>query len=65
LALVYVPEERSLDLALDALPPSPAVTWFNPRTGQSISAVGVVGSRSCQFPTPGAGDWLLVVKAPR
>jgi hypothetical protein len=60
LAMVYVPEERALDLSLGALPPLPAVIWFNPRTGEAKQAVGVVGSRSCQFPTPGPGDWVLL-----
>ena len=26
-------------------------------------AVAVVGGRSCQFPTPDPGDWLLQMKA--
>jgi hypothetical protein len=63
LALVYVPEDRTLELVLDALPRSPSVGWFSPRTGENNPAVAVVGGRSCQFPTPGPGDWLLVVKA--
>jgi hypothetical protein len=58
-----VPEDRTLELALDSLPPSPSVAWLNPRTGQTNPAVAVVGGRSCQFPTPDPGDWLLVLKA--
>jgi Protein of unknown function (DUF4038)/Putative collagen-binding domain of a collagenase len=63
LSAVYVPQERTLEIALEALPASPSVTWFNPRTGQNSPAVAVVGGRSCQFPTPEPGDWLLVMKA--
>jgi hypothetical protein len=63
LSLVYVPEDRTLELVLEALPRSPAVTWFSPRTGENNPAVAVVGGSSCQFPTPDAGDWLLVMKA--
>ena len=63
LAVVYVPEERTVELALDALPPSPRVTWFNPRTGQSSPAVAVVSGSICQFPTPEPGDWVLVMRA--
>jgi Protein of unknown function (DUF4038)/Domain of unknown function (DUF5060)/Putative collagen-binding domain of a collagenase len=63
LALVYVPEDRNLDLLLDALPHSPAVSWFNPRTGGGNPAVAVAGASSYQFPTPAPGDWLLEVKA--
>jgi Protein of unknown function (DUF4038)/Domain of unknown function (DUF5060)/Putative collagen-binding domain of a collagenase len=62
-SLVYVPQERTLEIVMEALPPSPSVNWFNPRTGQNTPAVAVVGGRSCQFPTPEPGDWLLVMKA--
>jgi Protein of unknown function (DUF4038)/Domain of unknown function (DUF5060)/Putative collagen-binding domain of a collagenase len=63
LSVVYVPQERTLEIVLEALPASPSVSWFNPRTGQNSPAVAVVGGRSCQFPTPEPGDWLLVMKA--
>ena len=61
--LVYVPEDRTVEILLDALPPSPNVSWFNPRTGETSPAVAVVGGRTCQFPTPDPGDWLLVMKS--
>jgi hypothetical protein len=63
LSVIYVPQERTLEIVLEALPPSPSVTWLNPRTGQYSPAVAVVGGRSCQFPTPEPDDWLLVMKA--
>jgi hypothetical protein len=59
--LVYVPEERAVTVRLEAMPASASVTWYNPRTGQSTAAAGVVGDRTCQFPTPGPGDWLLLM----
>jgi hypothetical protein len=62
LSIAYAPEDRTLDLFLDALPISPAVSWFNPRTGENNPAVVVMAGRSCQFPTPDPGDWLLVLK---
>jgi hypothetical protein len=65
LSLIYVPEDRTLELALDGLPPSPTVAWLNPRTGENSPAVAVVGEKACQFPTPDPGDWLLVLKAGR
>ena len=61
-ALVYVPEDRTLDLALEALPSSPNIIWFNPRTGEESPAAAVVGGNTCQFPTPEPGDWLLVIR---
>jgi hypothetical protein len=63
LTLVYVPEDRTVEVAMEAMPVSPSVNWFNPRDGQTSPAVAVVGAQSCQFPTPDAGDWLLMLKA--
>jgi hypothetical protein len=63
ICLVYVPEERTLELVLKALPASPAVSWLNPRTGANNPAVAVVSESSCQFPTPEPGDWVLQIKA--
>lgn len=63
LGLVYVPEDRTLNLQLDALPPSPVISWVNPRTGARSPAVAVVSGHSGQFPTPAPGDWLLLIKA--
>ena len=36
--------------------------WINPRTGQRRVAVAVVTDRTCEFPTPDAGDWLLLIQ---
>jgi hypothetical protein len=63
LSVVYVPEDRTLALLQEALPHSPTVSWFNPRTGENNPAVAVVAGGSCQFPTTEPGDWLLVLKA--
>ncbi len=62
LTLVYVPEERTVEVMLDALPPSPEVRWWNPRTGEKSPAVAVVTEKTCQFPTPAEGDWILVMQ---
>ena len=62
LELTYVPVDRTLELYLEALSPSPGIQWLNPRTGQMSPAVAVVGMRTCQFPTPDTGDWVLVMK---
>jgi Protein of unknown function (DUF4038)/Domain of unknown function (DUF5060)/Putative collagen-binding domain of a collagenase len=63
LGVVYTPEDRTVELTLDALPSSPVIGWVNPRTGEKSAAVAVVGPHSCQFPTPGPGDWVLLIKA--
>jgi hypothetical protein len=62
-SMVYAIKGPMLDLALDAMPRSPIVTWFNPRQGASSPAVAVVAQGKCQFPTPDPQDWLLVLKA--
>jgi hypothetical protein len=62
LTLVYVPEDRTAELLLAALPPSPSIAWLDPRTGATNPAAAVVNGRTCQFSTPGPGDWLLVLK---
>lgn len=59
LTLVYVPEDRTIEILLSSLPPSPEVKWFNPRTGETSAAVAVITDTTAQFPTPGEGDWLL------
>ena len=62
LTLVYVPEDRTIELSLATFSPSPTVSWFDPRTGESRPAVAVMRGKSCQFSTPEAGDWVLVSK---
>lgn len=62
LMVVYVPEDRTVEIKLDSLPPSPNITWINPRTGERTSAVAVVTASTCQFPTPSEGDWILLMK---
>lgn len=59
LTIVYVPEERTIEILLSSLPPSPEVKWFNPRTGETSAAVAVITDTTAQFPTPGEGDWIL------
>jgi hypothetical protein len=62
LTIAYVPADRSLEIAVDALPSPPTVTWFNPRNDETSPAVAVVSGQTCQFPTPAEGDWLLVAR---
>ena len=62
LMIVYVPEDRTIEIKLNALPPSPNISWINPRNGQTSPAVAVVTTDTCQFPTPEEGDWLLIMK---
>ncbi len=63
LMVIYVPEDRTVEVKLDSLPPAPSITWMNPRTTETSPAVGVVTTDTCQFPTPSEGDWLLLIKS--
>lgn len=62
LAVIYVPEDRGVDILIPEMPPTPGIIWFNPRTGERTTAVGLIGGYSCQFPTPTPGDWVLLLK---
>jgi hypothetical protein len=62
LMVVYVPEDRTVEIKLDSMPSSPNVSWINPRTGEKSPAVAVVTANTCQFPTPAEGDWILFMK---
>jgi hypothetical protein len=63
LTIAYIPAVRTVEIKLDALPPSPNITWFNPRTGEKSPAVAVVTANTCQFPTPAEGDWILLMQS--
>ena len=39
LGLVYVPEDRTVEVRLSALPRAPSISWLNPRTGVSYNIV--------------------------
>jgi hypothetical protein len=61
LCVIYVPEDRTVEVKLDGMPASPNITWVSPRTGERHPAVGVVTASTCQFPTPAEGDWVLLM----
>lgn len=63
LTLVYVPQPGPVDVSLQAMPPSPLISWLEPRQGSTRSAVAVVSGSVCQFPSPGDGDWVLLIKS--
>jgi hypothetical protein len=56
LALLYVPEDRTIRLDQSTLGAGLVGTWTNPATGATVAAVGVDG----EFTTPGQGDWWLL-----
>jgi len=62
LGLVYDPEDRTVEIFQSALPAAPNISWLNPRTGETTTAVAVI-AQHCQLPTPAEGDWVLVMRA--
>ncbi|MBC8002728.1 MAG: DUF4038 domain-containing protein [Opitutaceae bacterium] len=62
LVVVYTPEERIVSLMIEAIPPGCTTAWINPRNGERRVAVAVVTDRTCEFPTPDIGDWLLLIQ---
>lgn len=63
LLLAYTPGERSVAVALSAVPKGCRARWLNPRTGAVHAAVGVVSAQRIDFPTPEPGDWFLELTA--
>jgi len=59
LAVVYIPEDRSVELCLDGMATKSA-TWVNPRTGERLSTKLASDSR-IRVETPASGDWLLLL----
>jgi hypothetical protein len=63
LLVIYVPEDRTIDVLQKFVPRDFSASWFNPRTGKSSSVVAVVNDKAIQFATPEEGDWLLLLKS--
>jgi len=59
LLVLYVPEDRAVDVNAGMLPPAPQASWFNPRTGETSAAVGEEAAGAVRFRTPSDGDWIL------
>jgi hypothetical protein len=57
LIVVYIPQDRDIELNLTHLPDDLSAVWFDPRTGARQPAT-VGGSH---FTTPAAGDWVLLL----
>jgi hypothetical protein len=61
--LAYTPGERSVSVAMSAVPKNCQARWLNPRTGAAHPAIGVVTATRIEFPTPEPGDWFLELKS--
>jgi hypothetical protein len=57
--VLYLPLGGSVSLNLSGVSGSLVAEWFNPRTGQWLSAPGVMGGGVRTFKAPQTGDWAL------
>jgi hypothetical protein len=64
LALIYVPDDQQVELHGAELSPNLVARWFNPISGEYVSATPALGDTTYQFTTPAPGDWVLVLQAP-
>ncbi len=62
MALIYVPEDRTVELVAGALPELPVAVWIDPRTDERTRTAAAVTGETFKFTTPGPGDWLLLIK---
>jgi hypothetical protein len=61
MVIIYTPSERNVSVRFSFVPPNCKAQWLNPRTGLEAPAIGVVTMQTIEFPTPDAGDWLMVL----
>ncbi len=62
LALVYTPQEQTLQLDLSSVHEKVKPRWFQPATGEYHEARCEGTWQQAQFKTPSADDWVLVLK---
>jgi hypothetical protein len=61
LALLYIPEDRQVELNLSGLQSGLTMQWLDPRTGQRSNFTVPVTGGLCHLETPAPGDWLLLL----
>jgi hypothetical protein len=61
LALIYIPEDRQVELNLSGLQSNLAMQWVDPRTGKRSSVTAPATGGLCRLETPAPGDWLLLL----
>lgn len=62
LAVVYVPEDRHVELFLEELKADLTARWFNPRMGERIPVNHLTIEGIVQLDTPALGDWVLLLE---
>lgn len=59
LVVAYSPQGEPIRFAAGTSPARGTITWFNPRTGESTTESGPIGT---ELTPPSKGDWVLIVK---
>lgn len=62
LVVIYTPVAQTVSISMSMLPAGGAPAWHDVRTGKTLSAIGVLSEKTIEFPVPGPGDWLLVIR---
>ncbi len=70
LGVIYIPEDRSVEIKMNSFSSEMLGEWFNPRDGSRTPTrlparqVGKVENKGThKFETPAEGDWVLLLKA--
>ncbi len=63
--IAYTPVQQTISVFPDSVPRGGTARWFDPRNGEFAPAIGVVSDRTVEFPAPGVGDWILVIRGAR
>ncbi len=63
LAVIYIPEDRAVEIEMDLFPSAMLSEWFNPRDGSRTPIGKVENKGTHKFETPAEGDWVLLLKA--
>jgi hypothetical protein len=63
LGVIYIPEDRAVEIKMDAFSSEVSAEWFNPRDGSRTNIGSVENKGTHKFETPGDGDWVLLLKA--
>ncbi len=63
LAVAYLPDNNSIQIAMGEFPTPMTGKWFDPRNGQYTNIGDIANSGTYTLDRPGAGDWVLLLSS--
>jgi len=63
LGVIYIPEDRAVEIKMNFFPSPMFAEWFSPRDGTRTTIGTVENKETHKFETPAEGDWVLLLKA--